>query len=107
MGPPGLPAHATSMMAVTVRASAPDVKRDIISSDDGVMIEPFPGGSMLPKTLGMGAILALAGCASIVHGSRQQVSISSTPSNARVTVNGQPQGATPVVVRLKRKDLHT
>jgi hypothetical protein len=62
---------------------------------------------MLPKTLGVGAILVLAACASIIHGSRQQVSISSTPSNARVTVNGQPQGATPVVVRLKRKDLHT
>ena len=62
---------------------------------------------MLPKTLALGAVLVLAACATIIHGSRQQVSISSTPSNARVTVDGQPQGATPAIVLLKRKDLHT
>jgi hypothetical protein len=62
---------------------------------------------VLQKTLGAGAILVLAACASIIHGSRQQVSISSTPSNARITVDGQPQGTTPAVVNLKRKDLHT
>lgn len=61
---------------------------------------------MLRKTLAAGSVLLLAACASIIHGGRQQVSISSTPTNARITVNGQPRGATPAVVELKRKDLH-
>lgn len=62
---------------------------------------------MIRKTLSVGCILLVGACASIVHGSRQQVSVTSTPSNARITVDGQPQGSTPAVIKLKRKDLHT
>jgi hypothetical protein len=45
-------------------------------------------------------------CASIVHGSRQSVAFTSTPSSARVTVDNQLVGNTPVVAKLTRKDKH-
>jgi len=45
-------------------------------------------------------------CATIIHGSSQEISINSQPTGAKVTVDGQPAGNTPVVSRLKRKDLH-
>lgn len=52
-------------------------------------------------------ILLLASCGTIMHGSTQGISISSNPTNARVLVNGQPLGLTPVTLDLKRKDNHT
>jgi hypothetical protein len=51
------------------------------------------------------AVLALA-CATIIHGSSQEVSISSQPTGAAVTVDNQVLGNTPVVAHLKRKDNH-
>lgn len=45
-------------------------------------------------------------CATIIHGSSQEVSISSQPTGATVTVDGQPAGVTPVVSSMKRKDKH-
>lgn len=52
------------------------------------------------------ASLTAAGCASIIHGTRQDVGISSSPSSAQVTVDGIQTGATPVVAHLTRKDNH-
>jgi hypothetical protein len=52
------------------------------------------------------ASLLLAGCASIMHGTSQDIGLSSNPTNAKVTVDGQPHGNTPVVVKLARKDNH-
>lgn len=52
------------------------------------------------------AVFLITGCATIMHGSSQEVSISSNPSNAEVTVNQQPMGTTPVVLDLDRKDTH-
>ena len=49
----------------------------------------------------------LVGCASIIHGTTQQIGISSSPTGAEVTVDGMQHGITPVVVDLKRKDTHT
>jgi hypothetical protein len=46
------------------------------------------------------------GCATIMHGTRQDVSITSVPTGAAVTVNGQDKGKTPVAVELARKDKH-
>ena len=46
------------------------------------------------------------GCATIMHGTRQDVSITSVPSGAAVTVNGQDKGKTPIAVELARKDKH-
>lgn len=50
--------------------------------------------------------LVLAGCATIMHGSGQDVGFSSTPTAAKVTVDNKPLGNTPVIAKLARKDNH-
>ena len=50
--------------------------------------------------------LALAACASIMHGSSQDVGISSSPTSASVTVDNAAKGQTPFVAKLSRKDNH-
>lgn len=62
---------------------------------------------LLPTLLAPLLLVASTGCASIMHGSTQQIAVSSTPSRADVTVNGQELGVTPVVANLARKDTHT
>ena len=52
------------------------------------------------------AAISLSACATIIHGPNQQVTISSTPTAAQVTVDGRPVGTTPVTTKLKRKDKH-
>ena len=47
--------------------------------------------------------LILAGCASIISGTGQEVSFNSDPDDATVTVNGRILGKTPFTVRLDRK----
>jgi hypothetical protein len=54
-----------------------------------------------------GAAIGVAGCCTIIHGSSQEIAISSVPTNAQVTVDHQPAGQTPVTTRLSRKDGHT
>lgn len=49
----------------------------------------------------------LASCGSIIHGSRQDVSISSNPSSAVVIINNQEMGKTPLTTTLSRKDHHS
>lgn len=51
-------------------------------------------------------LLALTGCATIMHGTTQRVGISSNPSNASVYVDNMPVGNTPVVVHMTRGDNH-
>lgn len=51
-------------------------------------------------------LLVLPSCGTIIHGTTQQVGISSSPSNAGVAINGVNIGSTPVMVDLKRKDSH-
>lgn len=53
------------------------------------------------------ASLATGGCASIIHGTSQEVGISSSPSGAEVSINGVPSGQTPVVADLSRKKNHS
>lgn len=50
--------------------------------------------------------LAVYGCASIIHGTSQDVGISSQPSQAEVVINNQTHGKTPLVAKLSRKDNH-
>ncbi len=50
--------------------------------------------------------VAVWACATIMHGSSQEISISSQPTGATVTVDGQPAGTTPIAARLRRKDIH-
>lgn len=45
----------------------------------------------------------LASCASIMHGTKQPVSVSSAPTGATVYLNGQLLGKTPVVADVSRK----
>ncbi len=52
------------------------------------------------------ASLSVAACCSIIHGTRQDVGISSNPSAARVSVDGIQTGTTPVIAHLTRKDNH-
>lgn len=56
------------------------------------------------------AVVLLAGvisaCATIMHGSSQELSVASTPTGARVLVDGSEAGKTPFVANLKRKDKH-
>lgn len=49
----------------------------------------------------------LTNCATIIHGTKQDVSISSNPSKAVVTIDNAEKGITPVTVKLSRKDHHT
>jgi hypothetical protein len=51
--------------------------------------------------------LCLSACATIVHGTRQEVGISSSPTGAEVWVDNVKMGETPVVAKLRRKDTHT
>lgn len=46
------------------------------------------------------------GCATIINGSTQQVSVSSDPPGAQVMADGNPIGVTPLVIDLQRKSNH-
>lgn len=46
------------------------------------------------------------GCATIVNGNKQEIPISTKPPGATVIVDLVPQGKTPIVVNLKRKQSH-
>ncbi len=50
--------------------------------------------------------IAAGGCASIIHGTHQDVGISSSPTNASVKIDGVAAGNTPISVKLKRKENH-
>jgi hypothetical protein len=52
------------------------------------------------------ALCSLSACATIMHGSNQDVSFSSSPTGATVFVDNQQLGVTPVTVKLSRKDHH-
>lgn len=60
----------------------------------------------LPALLAVLATAAVVACATIMHGSGQEVSVASTPTGARVIVDGSEKGFTPYVADLKRKDKH-
>jgi len=61
--------------------------------------------------VGTGAMLLAAvaffGCATIMHGTSQEIGIQSKPTGATVTINNQEYGKSPVVAKLSRKDNHT
>lgn len=46
--------------------------------------------------------LCVGGCATLIHGSTQEIEIASEPSEARVEVDGRPVGETPTTAVLKR-----
>ena len=65
------------------------------------------GLSRVLMTCGAIAAFALSACATIIHGTRQDVGISSSPTGAEVWVDNIKMGETPVVAKLRRKDSHT
>ncbi len=48
------------------------------------------------------ASLMATGCASIINGSHQDLTVTSQPAALCVSINGEPYGATPVVASLER-----
>jgi hypothetical protein len=52
------------------------------------------------------SIPVLGACATIVHGSSQNVNMMSAPAGAKVSVNGMPMGATPAILSLDRRQNH-
>ncbi len=53
-----------------------------------------------------GLFFALAGCATIVRGTGHGIGIASQPPGAKVTIDNQEYGRTPVSAKLRRKDNH-
>jgi uncharacterized protein YceK len=59
----------------------------------------------LRALIGATSIL-LAGCATIMHGTQQDVGFGSVPTSARITVDNQRSATTPTVMKMSRKDNH-
>lgn len=51
-------------------------------------------------------LTSLTSCATVMHGTRQTIGISSNPSNAIVWVDKNYVGNTPLIVEMSRKDNH-
>ncbi len=59
--------------------------------------------SLRPCTLFvLGALMTLSGCASIVNGTTQQMTINSNITDADITANGKPVGRTPFTGLVER-----
>jgi len=52
------------------------------------------------------AVVGLSACATIIHGTEQDVGISSIPTGAKITIDNSERGTTPLVAKLSRKDNH-
>ena len=57
-------------------------------------------------SLAVFAPAVVAACATIMHGTSQQVGINSQPAGATVVVDSQTAGTTPVAAKLARKRSH-
>ena len=65
-------------------------------------------GTTFIATAGLGTLLAFTtGCASIIHGSSQRVRVESQPSGAKVFVNEEYRGETPLTLSLRRNKKNT
>ena len=53
------------------------------------------------------ASMGLMGCATLIHGTSQEVTVESTPTEAQVEVDGRPVGETPTTTVLKRDREYT
>lgn len=50
--------------------------------------------------------LLLCGCATIIHGSKQKIGISSSPTGAKVSIDSTDFGVTPMFAKLSRRKEH-
>lgn len=55
----------------------------------------------------LAALLCLTGCATLIHGTDEEIAISSDPSSAAVEVDGRPVGETPTTAILERGQSYT
>lgn len=53
------------------------------------------------------AVLFLSGCGTIIHGTTEQVGVTSDPSGATVEIDKTKIGKTPLTQELSRKDTHS
>ncbi len=60
----------------------------------------------MPSSALLSLVLLSTSCATIMHGTRQCVGISSNPTNARIWVDRAYVGTTPMIVEMSRKDNH-
>ena len=65
--------------------------------------------SSIPRYVCLFAIIAFvfSGCATLFHGSTDKIDFSSNPSGAKVYVNGQLMGTTPLQLNLQSKHAYT
>ena len=68
--------------------------------------QPLAPLAVLAVLATLTAGLVIAACGTIMHGSMQDVSFTSAPAGAQVTVDTARLGPTPVVAKLRRKDRH-
>jgi hypothetical protein len=61
---------------------------------------------LTPSAAALPLAALLTACATIMHGTTQGVTLASTPSSARVLVDGKAVGTTPAVAKLARKTNH-
>jgi len=61
----------------------------------------------LRRLAGLMTLVALSGCATIIHGSHREIPIVSEPSGAKVTLDSTLVGTTPVIASFTRGDEHT
>jgi len=55
----------------------------------------------------LATVLAITtGCASIINGRYQEVPIASDPPDARIVIDGEVRGVTPMVTELRRNEAH-
>ena len=52
-------------------------------------------------------LIALNGCATIMHGTTQDIDVKTDPAGADLLVDGQQHYKSPAVITMKRKDDHT
>jgi len=58
---------------------------------------------LLPIFL-LGFAIIVAGCATIIQGTSQSISVNSNPSGAKIIVMGMERGTTPAVIKVDRSD---
>ncbi|MXY07896.1 MAG: PEGA domain-containing protein [Rhodothermaceae bacterium] len=61
----------------------------------------------MKHSLAVFTLLILVGCGTLFIPSTKDVTINSTPTEANVSINGNPHGTTPVTVELDNKTSHT
>ena len=61
---------------------------------------------LLISSLACSGAASLSACCSIIHGTHQDVGISSVPTGAAVKIDNIASGNTPVIAKLTRKDNH-